>query len=290
MGKIIQTIALVLMIVLFIPAGLITISGNAVPGDLTYPLKRKLEDAVLFLASFNSYSKAYFAVAQSNRRYEETELLLKAGTDSSKSLDELVTQTTQAADNIDRIRNSGNRARLFADLSDSIERYDQGLAQAQQQIVRTPVDTQPSKLAEPSYVPNPSISSNPASSKPAASVKPPSQIAKTNITKSEEDANKQSDAIEKARRELEELKRRLEEEKRRLKEEADLEATRNRPSPSPSPSPIEAGRSSTNPEPSVRTPGLSGPDREREEREREEREKEERERGSGNGQGHGNER
>lgn len=285
MGKIIQTIALVVMIVLFIPAGLITVSGNAVPGDFTYPLKRKLEDAVLFLASFNSYSKAYFAVAQSNRRYEETVSLLKAGTDSAKSLEELVSQTSQAADNIKSIRSSSSRARLFADLSDSIEKYDQGLEQAQQQIVIGSEDNPQPTPPKSSSLPLPPSSTQPTSS-------PGTQTTSRSTRAGPGDqGSKQSDAIEKTRRELEELKRRLEEEKKRLEDEATRERLNDNIPPSPSPGSAESGRSLQSPEASIRTPDLSGPEREEREREeREEKEREERERGSGNSQGHGSER
>ena len=77
MGKIISTFALIIMIVLFPPAALITVSQGAVQGDATYPIKRILEDGIFAVASLNSVSKAWFAAARSDRRFKEFTTLKK---------------------------------------------------------------------------------------------------------------------------------------------------------------------------------------------------------------------
>ncbi|MBI3485624.1 hypothetical protein HY025_01620 [Candidatus Daviesbacteria bacterium] len=57
MVKLLATFILILTIMLFPPATLAYISQNSLPGDRLYPVKRGLEDGVLWLASISLFSK-----------------------------------------------------------------------------------------------------------------------------------------------------------------------------------------------------------------------------------------
>lgn len=263
MGKIIQTLTLIIMIVLFPPAALITVSGNAAPGDFMYPVKRSLENGVLFLASFNPYTKAYFSANQANKRYEETATLLSQGDNADSSLQDLVNQTSQAAENINDVKSKDQKTRLIADLSDSIEKYDQGLEKAQQQIDRnSPVTQSVESTPRSTSQATPLASSGPNAPSPSVSqpTPKPSSVSKPNPDNPEDDqAKKQQEAIEKARKDLEELRRRLEEEKRNLELRAQEQPPNNQPSPSPSPSPSKPPSPSPSPIPSNRGRSFENP-------------------------------
>lgn len=210
MPKIVSTISLILMFVLMIPAGLIMISQDSVKGDWNYPIKRGLEDVILVVASFTPYTKAYFAVALSNRRYEETQRLLSKGVSAYSSLEELVSQTSTAASDINKISNSTQKARLIANLSSSIEKYDKGLAQAQEDITRrSGVVITPSPTPISTVLPSPSalpISTFSPSALPSPSQSPSRPPV---VNQNNEELLKQQQAIEKTRRELDELRKQL---------------------------------------------------------------------------------
>lgn len=260
MGKIISTLALVIMIVLFPPAALITVSASAVPGDLTYPVKIKLEDAVLFLASFNPTTRALFAVAQANRRYDESAKLLSMGDDADVTLQKLVVQSNVAAGDINKMSSSNQKSQLITDLSNSIVRYDQGLAQAQEQISRsaeagsiqvlqTPQPSVTAPGSPPQYKSSPATGPTSAPSSitqgtprptPQPSVRTSSPTPRSSDSLADDEVRRRQEAIEKTRRELEELRRRLEAEQNKLMQERALQqntASASSPSPSPSPSP-----------------------------------------------------
>lgn len=222
MPKIISTLVLVLMFVLMVPAGLIMISQDSVKGEWNYPIKRGIEDVVLAGASLNPYTRAYYSVALANRRYDESEKLLALGANADNSLDELVEQTTVAADNIGNLKNSTDRAKLVDNLADSIEKYDQGLVQAQEQIIRrSELQMRPpsSAMSVSSYQ-SLAPSSTPTSV-PAPSVQEVPEVKTTPVPQKsrpvfslppggDEDSKRQFEAIEKTRKELEMLKVKLE--------------------------------------------------------------------------------
>lgn len=244
MFKIIQTLALVIMIVLFPPAALITVSQGAVQGDATYPIKRWLEGQVLFLASFNPTTRALYAVAQANRRYEESAKLLSTGDDAGSTLQELVTQSNVAAGDINNLSNANEKSKLIADLTNSIAKYDQGLAQAQEQISRntqtrniqsTPTPQPTGKSTESPSTPRPSATQS-TESTPAPSVRTSPTPRPTGSHADEEDRRRQEE-IERARRELEELRRRLEEEKKKLNQANTAKQSSPTPTPTPKSSP-----------------------------------------------------
>lgn len=284
MGKIISTLALVIMIVLFPPAALITVSQDAASGDFMYPVKRVLEDGVLFLASFNTTTKAYFAVAQANRRYEESAKLLSMGHDAGRTLQELVTQSNVAALDINKISSTSQKARLITSLSNSIIKYDEGLAKAQQQIPKTDVSKpSPTQTSQPALeapvttsAPQPQTSAKPAVSSTTSSTQPTPQAThqptftpspKPTPSPANNEAKKQQEAIEKARRELEELRKRLEEEQKKLQQEKNPQESSQKqpddqkrgddpvstqiPSPSPTPSPSKTPVLTSTPSPSA---------------------------------------
>ncbi len=174
MVKLLSTISLVLAIILFPPAVLAVVSNNAVPGDLTYPIKRGLENVIYAAASVNPTTKAWFAGARSDRRYEEVSALLAQGKTVDQSLNELVEQTQVVATQINQVSDPVQKQKLIAKLSDSITKYDAGLAQASQKQSQSSGVTPEQVQA---VTPAPVITTPPSAqpvipSQPQAAVKP----------------------------------------------------------------------------------------------------------------------
>lgn len=260
MFKIIQTLALVIMIVLFPPAALITISQNAVPGEMTYPLKLKLEDAVLFVASFTPVTKAWFALAQTNRRYAEASALLDQGINASESLERLVAQADITAGDIQRVQNVSQKEQIIGDLTRQITTYNESLSQSQIRIDNkltaqgfpqpSPQSTpEPGSTVAPTQTPKPSgksetveLRETPAPSQTASPTPRPTPSPQ------DQELIEQQRALEEARRRLEELKKKLEEEQKKLQEQA--KNTQQSPTPTPSPSRTPTPTPSPTPKPS----------------------------------------
>jgi len=241
MLKILSTLTLGLMFILMIPVLVIMISQDAVKGDFTYPIKKGFENTILAAASLTPYTKAYFAVALSNRRYEETEKLLASGAYADVSLQELVNQTSSAASDISKISSTQQRANLIADLSSSIEKYDKGLAEAQNDIdIKSQISTSKSGTSPP-----PSASKMPenkivlksvpsSSSTPVASGQKSESSAPQMNPGLQQELKGQKEAIERTRRELEELRMRLEAEQKNLQQaQKPSQKTENAPPPPP---------------------------------------------------------
>lgn len=138
MIKLLSIISLILAIVLFPPAALALISNNAVPGDATYPIKRGLEDGIYALASLNPVTKAWFSAARSDRRFKEVTVLLAEGKAASNTLTELVSQTQVAAVEIKKINDPVKKKELINQLSQQIEKYDQGLSKVSKRSQQPP--------------------------------------------------------------------------------------------------------------------------------------------------------
>lgn len=139
MAKLLTVLSLILIIVLFPPAALALISNNAVPGDAVYPIKRKLEDGILLVASVNPATRAWFSTSRADRRFNEAKTLIAQGkTGAGETLDELVSQAAVAAQEIQQIQDTGQKEQLKQQFVQSIQEYNQGLGQIQQQI-QTPV-------------------------------------------------------------------------------------------------------------------------------------------------------
>jgi hypothetical protein len=271
--KIIQTLALVIMIVLFPPAALITLSQNAVPGDMAYPIKIKLEDAVLFLASFNPVTKAWFALAQTNRRYVEASALLDKGIDASESLQQLVAQADITAGDISRLQNASEKEKIITDLTKQITTYNENLSQTQtridnqllsQGVPQSVIDDtdEVSPTQKPQQTQEPQQTSTPAPSTggtPEQTKEPTPTPAATATSRptprptqspQDEELLAQQRAIEEAKRKLEELKRKLEEEQKRLKEQQQKDAAKHSPTPTATPKPSPSPSPTPKPSPS----------------------------------------
>lgn len=188
MAKFFSIFTLVLTLLLFPPAALALVSNDAVPGDATYPIKRKLEEAILLVASVSPTTKAWFSVEQSNRRFKETTALLAKGVAVSDSINELVLQTSTAADEINQIKDPVKKAELIKQLSDSISKYDQGLSKAQKKIAQTPTQVVPTPVVvqqtpTPTFTPvaqttpSPSLTPAMARSKSLISPQPSSRLS-----------------------------------------------------------------------------------------------------------------
>lgn len=239
MSRILGILILILAILLFPPSVLALISNNAVPGDMTYPVKIKLEDGIVFLASFNPNTKAWFSVTRSNRRFEETTSLLAQGKSATDSLNSLVSQTGTAVSQISQLENLNQKEQLITDLQKSIEKYDQGLKQAQQQIVEqiqvtptpTPVAATPLPTPESVQIPLPTPQATIKPQSPSPIVQPSSSpapvhtpivqpVPDTTITNDQrEEIRRREEEIRVAREKLETERKKLEEERRRLEQE-----------------------------------------------------------------------
>ncbi len=127
MIKLLSIISLILALVLFPPAALAFISNNAVPGDATYPIKRALENVVVAVASVNPKTRAWFSQTRSDTRFKEFSALIAQGKKTTNTLNELVEQTDIAVSQISQVTDSAEKAKLIEQLSQSIDKYDQGL-------------------------------------------------------------------------------------------------------------------------------------------------------------------
>lgn len=161
MVKLLTASSIILAIFLFPPAVLAVISNNALPGDAVYPIKRSLENGIYAIASINPISKAWFASARSDRRFKEFSTLIAQGRRGKETLNELVEQTTLAAEEIKKVDDPVKKQELIVKLSKSIEKYDQGLKQiAQQQTQETSLVTPaPVPAPKPSEAPRPTLTS-----------------------------------------------------------------------------------------------------------------------------------
>ena len=127
MARLLTILSLILVIALFPPATLALISNNAIPGDRIYPIKRGLEDIIFAIVSLNPVTKAWFAAARSDRRFQEFSTLIAQGKFASNTLNELVSQAEVAASEIKRIDDPIRRQQLVNQLSQSIDKYNQKL-------------------------------------------------------------------------------------------------------------------------------------------------------------------
>lgn len=188
-GKLASIVLLIFVIALFPPAVLAVVSNNAVPGDTTYPVKRGLEDIIFAVASLNPATRAWFAAARSDRRFQEVTVLVARGKKAGDTLNELVEQTQIAANQIDQVSDPAQKAKLINQLSESITKYDTGLSQISQtskpamiptpqqpasvvQVVSSPAAVKPQVSVNPQLTVMPQNSPTPAPSAPASSPAP----------------------------------------------------------------------------------------------------------------------
>ncbi len=227
MARILTVLSLIMALILFPPAVLALVSNSAVPGDSTYPIKRKLEDGILLIASISPQTKAWFSVERSQRRFKEAAVLLNKGEQASTTLTELVDQTSTAARDVTQITDVVKKQELINQLSQSIKQYNQGLSQAAglpAQIAAEPEPSQPTPTpaaglafsrSTPTPSPTPSSSIAPKTTAPVASPPIITTPAVQPITPS---YNKQQE-VEKTKQELDKVSKFLDEESKKLKEQ-----------------------------------------------------------------------
>lgn len=213
LGKFVLVLALVLMV----PTVLILASQNAIPGDSTYLIKRKLEDGIIVVASLHPSTRAMFHVGFSQRRFKEAVAVIKKGGKGYESLDELVSQTRTAATSVKNLSDKEAKKQLAADLSKQIEEYDKIIAQLgrNKAAVRNQVVVKASPTAIPTATPIPPLGLSPVPTVgQTASVPTPTPVII--VIQPPEDTNDYQSYLE----ELERLKREMDE-LRRAQEAAD---------------------------------------------------------------------
>lgn len=179
MVKLLSIITLILAIVLFPPAVLAFISNEAVPGDATYPIKRSLENIIITVASVNPVTRAWFAATRSNRRFDETVILVDKNISSvSKSLDELVTQTEIAAKEIEQVKDEAQKQKLKNQLVESINQYNQKLSEIKVRVEnQTATNPAPAPASVVSPTSEPAVSNEPVASNTPTPIPQVSQAA-----------------------------------------------------------------------------------------------------------------
>ncbi len=259
MVKLFSTILLIVTVLLGPPAALAVISNDALPGELTYPIKRKLEDGIVLVASINPISKAWFSASRSDRRFKEVNKLLAVkSAQSSQALAELVSQTNDAANQVSVIKETEAKQRYIDNLSKSISKYNTALQATQinspQNIAYNSTQNAPTGQTGAVVATQDNTSSQSNSASQAGVVTPPqtaNQPTTTNnvtvvspvsnpgvavpvaTVKSSADDKKRDQEIEEARKQLEDIKKNLEEERKKL----DQDKQSPQPTPKSSPSP-----------------------------------------------------
>lgn len=166
------------------------VSNNAVPGDLTYPVKRGLEDIIYGAASLNPTTKAWFAGARSDRRFQEVTALIAQGKEAKQGLSELVEQTQMAAIQINQVSDPIQKEKLISQLSDSISRYDTGLAQISQKTTQPPATTVEPPSASPApAVTTPTVATSPEPVAPSRLIIRPQSSAAPQVPAAPSTAN-----------------------------------------------------------------------------------------------------
>lgn len=173
MARILALLSITIALVLFPPAALALVSNNAVPGDATYIVKRKLEDGILLLASITPQTKAWFSVERSNRRFKEAAVLLTKNDQASTTLAELVDQTSAAAVAVTQVTDPVKKQELIEQLSQSIDQYNEGLSRAvglpptDASLPRAPIESEPTPTPSPTPEPTPGLAFSRAASSPS---------------------------------------------------------------------------------------------------------------------------
>lgn len=206
MVKLLSILSLVFALILFPPAVLAVISNNAVPGDTVYPIKRLLEGGVYAVASLNPTTKAWFAQARSDRRFQEVNVLITQGKQVSQSLTELVEQTDIAANQITQITDQKEKVKLLEQLSGSIEKYDKGLEQLSVSTTAAPT-VQPTPTPTP--MKSPTVTAAPSASPTVSPTVQPTVQPTPAPDINEEKGSQKKREIEEARHKLEEIQKRL---------------------------------------------------------------------------------
>lgn len=158
MARIFSMLVMVLMIVLLPPAALAYISNDAIPTDkIRYPIKRKLEEGILLIASLNPKTKALFQVDRSQRRYKETKTLISKNRSLPReSIRELILQTKQTSNEINDLSNVDEKKELQSKLSDSIKEIKSGLHASEKYLTTSSLTQVPANANDPQAQVSPS--------------------------------------------------------------------------------------------------------------------------------------
>lgn len=267
MARILGVVILILAVLLFPPAVLALISNNALPGDATYPIKRKLEEGILALAAVNPTAKAWFSVTRSNRRFDEAKLLLAEGKAADQTLSELVSQTDVAANQITQLSSQQEKQQYINNLSQSITKYKSELREVSQKsttgttALPTPAAsshplptsaaptavaaTQPGVSAKPTFSPRPTASAvvtarpstTPAASAvpiPTASVRPAVTPTAQPLPPPQTPAPPTAPAtVDKTIKDLDDIQKKVEEERKKFVEKQKEESEKQQPNKPP---------------------------------------------------------
>ncbi len=170
MKSVINKLALIIPIILFIPTLAILVSWNALPGDSLYPVKRCLEKIALFLVSPSDRVKADL---QSNlverRTYEATKTVTQTGK-SSIALKELEYQVEAAATAVQTTKDPATRQQASLKLISKLEEAKSNL-EATKNNSSTPINS-PISTPAPTSKPVPHQTPLPALTSPSPTLVP----------------------------------------------------------------------------------------------------------------------
>lgn len=113
---------------------LIFVSQNTIPGDLFYPVKRSLENAVLAAASVSPATRAAFRTDLTTRRFDEAEKLLLASA-RVNGLKDFVTEIQAAQNEVSAISNPVKKQKLQEKIKTSVIEYEERLDAVRTQLV-----------------------------------------------------------------------------------------------------------------------------------------------------------
>lgn len=122
------------VLIIFLPITvLILISQDSVPGDLFYPVKRGLENAILAAASVNPATRAAFKTDLTEVRFKEAAKLLIAKADTA-GLSDFITSVETTQEEVGNLSNEEAKRKLKDKLIAKIDEYQTKLTQAQSQV------------------------------------------------------------------------------------------------------------------------------------------------------------
>lgn len=185
MAKLLSLMVLVLMLILLIPTGLVIASQNSVQGERMYPVKRNLEQGILLLAGLTPWTKAYFQVGLSDRRFNEVKTLIARGDNAAATLTELLAQTNTAVSSIEEVDSLSQKVELQQKLLAQLNQYDQVLVNLEnQQVTANPHFTeQPPAYNEDPFVFEQAVVYTEPTAQPEPVVPPKAVVAPTTSPK-----------------------------------------------------------------------------------------------------------
>lgn len=153
MGKLLSSLATILVIFLSLPTFLILVSWNALPGDSLYSVKTGLEDIALILTGETPVARA-LTVRYTERRFSEAKSLF-ARERSTVGFALLVQETEQSSNLLVKTQDRQNAAVLIT----KIEEYKTEIERQKAEIVSQPAFTPKPTFQQPT--PSPTVSPTP---------------------------------------------------------------------------------------------------------------------------------